>query len=549
MAETHRADGQDQAGLSARRGLDHEAMWRAMRALVERVTRAVDGDDALDACLDVVVELLGADRGLVLVPMSDGTLRAATARRQRHPLTPHEREEVSKTIVRQALDGGQCVVWDEEAARKRSAGGLRGYASESVSTLGIRVALAAPILAAPGLTPRAVVYVDFRDPRKFVEDRQVEFFMTAAMVIGAVLDQHARAETTRAHLREARTHTVESRSTPPLADLLGPASMGQLRAEIDAAVLGTLSLFILGESGSGKTLLAHAIAEASGRRPIVRALLGGSDDLNTITSELFGHERGAFSGATSKRVGLVEFADKGTLILDEVLNMPAHAQRLLLDFTQFGTYRPLGYERPEPKRADVRIVAATNGDLGAAMRDGRFRADLYHRLAGVVLHLPPLRARREDIPALAESTLRRIDPARTWTLSVGLRRLLLSPTIAWSGNVRQLERVVARARERALSRDPTAMALGPEHLDARDLDAETPRDVAVGSPDAGLASAWERLQTQREQLAAREHEMIREALARSGGVVAHAARELGMARTTLASRIDVLGIRSARRDG
>jgi len=98
-------------------------------------------------------------------------------------------------------------------------------------------------------------------------------------------------------------------------------------------------------------LLAHSIAETSGKRPIVRATLGGSDDLNTITSELFGHERGSFSGATGRRVGLVEFANGGTLILDELLNLPPHAQKLLLDFTQFGTYRPLGYDRAEPKRA------------------------------------------------------------------------------------------------------------------------------------------------------------------------------------------------------
>jgi transcriptional regulator with GAF, ATPase, and Fis domain len=273
-------------------------------------------------------------------------------------------------------------------------------------------------------------------------------------------------------------------------------------------------------------------------------MLGGSDDLNTITSELFGHERGAFSGAASKRVGLVEFADKGTLILDEVLNMPPHAQRLLLDFTQFGTYRPLGYDRPEPKRADVRIIAATNGDLSAAMRDGRFRVDLFHRLACVVLQVPPLRARREDIAALAESVLLRLDPSRRWSITLAARRVLVSPTIAWSGNVRQLERVVARARDRALARDPSARLLVAEHLDARDFDGHIVE--APPEPAASLADGWQRLQAQREALTEREHEMIRDALARSGGVVSQAARELGLARTTLASRIDVLGIRNAR---
>src|SRR4029079_19208768 len=193
-----------------------------------------------------------------------------------------------------------------------------------------------------------------------------------------------------------------------------------------------------------KTLLAQAIAEASAKRPIVRATLGGSDDLNTITSELFWHERGAFSGATGRRVGLVEFANNGTLILDELLNLPPHAQKLLLDFTQFGTYRPLGYDRAEPKKARVRIVGATNGDLRAAMRDGRFREDLYHRLAAVVIALPSLRERRGDIPALAERTLRRDDSSEVCTLSIATRQLLVAPALECSGNVRQLERVVAR---------------------------------------------------------------------------------------------------------
>src|SRR5438477_9590402 len=102
-----------------------------------------------------------------------------------------------------------------------------------------------------------------------------------------------------------------------------------------SALAGTSSILVLGESGTGKTLLAQAIAEASGRRPIVRAVLGTSDDLNTVTSELFGHERGSFSGASGTRMGLVEYAHKGTLILDEVLNLSPHAQKLLLDFTQF----------------------------------------------------------------------------------------------------------------------------------------------------------------------------------------------------------------------
>src|SRR5687767_14987062 len=147
--------------------------------------------------------------------------------------------------------------------------------------------------------------------------------------------------------------------------------MESIRRELQSAIHGESTILILGESGTGKTLLAHAIAEASGRLPVVRAVLGSSDDLNTITSELFGHERGAFSGALTRRTGLFELAHGGTLILDELLNLPPPAQQLLLDFCQFGTYRPLGYDRREPKRAEVRIIACTNGDIERALAEGR----------------------------------------------------------------------------------------------------------------------------------------------------------------------------------
>ena len=158
-----------------------------------------------------------------------------------------------------------------------------------------------------------------------------------------------------------------------------------LRAELAMAVGSELPVLMLGDSGVGKTLLARAIAEASGRLPMVRAMLGAADDLNTITSELFGHERGAFSGALATRTGLVGHADGGTLVLDEILNLPAHAQQLLLDFTQFGTYRPLGHAGAEPRHARTRIIAVTNGDLEAAVRRGAFREDLFYRLGAIVV--------------------------------------------------------------------------------------------------------------------------------------------------------------------
>ena len=505
-----------------------------MRLLLERLNGTLDSATAMDDCLDIVVELLGADRGLIALTFENGGSHTITARRACKPLSPEEREEISRTIMREALDSTSFIQCLPLQTREPP---------ESMSAFGITAALAAPL---PGRTPgngaRGVLYVDFRNPLNHIGDRHVEFFLAATTLVGATLDQLSRSETTRAHLKEAESHCLESRRAPSLDELLAPPSLSLIRNDVQAAIRGNSTLLILGESGTGKTLLAHAIAEAIGRRPIVRAILGSSDDLNTISSELFGHERGAFSGAVARRAGLVAFAEGGTLLLDEVMNFPPHAQRLLLDLTQFGTYRPLGYDRPEPKRANIRLIASTNGDVELAMRDGRFRSDLYQRLAGVVIELPPLRERREDIPFLAERALS-ADRSRSWSLSSSLRRLLVSSSIRWSGNMRQLERVVLRARERALQRDATACVLSAEHVDPRDIEGaalrRTPTQSAPGTPP----DTWQILQDERERLDRREQQLIRDALTRSSGVVAHAARELGIARTTLSSRVEALGLR------
>ena len=355
------------ASLALEREPDPEVVWRYMRRLVDRLFSMID-ELAMDDALDILVELLGADRGCVLLTSADGSTHIVNARAQNKALAASEREEVSRTIIRESLDSGRCIVWDP----------LTNDSTSSVAILGIRGALAAPLQcgALSREEPRGVLYVDFRDRRKQISEPHIEFFMAAATLIGAMLELRTRSRSDREQLAEARTHHVESRRTPPLDDLLVTASMRALRADVHMALGASGTILIVGESGTGKTLLAQAIAESLGRRPIVRAVLGSSDDLNTITSELFGHEKGAYSGAASKRIGLVEFAHGGTLILDEVLNLPLHAQQLLLDFTQFGTYRPLGYDGAKPKRADVRLVAATNGDLAAAIRERRFREDL-----------------------------------------------------------------------------------------------------------------------------------------------------------------------------
>jgi transcriptional regulator with GAF, ATPase, and Fis domain len=519
-----------------------EALWDDMCRLLDRVVTAADRDRFLDECLDTLVEQLRAERALVFAQDPAGTASVLSARGEARDLDPAEREEISKTIVRRVVDSGESLIW-------RPAQGV----TESIEALSITAAIAVPLREVAwkgdenaGET-RGVLYVDFRDILREIEDTEVEFVRGAASLVSLVLAVSQRLQLAREDLRVAKVREESTGELPSLEEMLWPPKMHTIRKEVMSALRGDSSILILGESGTGKTLLARAIADAAGKTPVVRATLGASDDLNTITSELFGHEKGAFSGAVTKRTGLVELAKGGVLILDEILNLPKHAQQLLLDFTQFGTYRPLGYEGAEPKRVKVRIIAATNGDLEAATRDGRFRVDLYYRFSQVMLKMPPLRDRREEIPQLAEGFLQRIDPARVWILSVPLRRLLISPQLPWPGNVRQLEAMVRRARERALTRDQDTETLTPEDF-ALEFGSVSPgavTDVGSSGPPISadaLGERWGKLQAERTRLDEAERQIIGAALTKFGGVVSRAARELDVPRTSLLSRMNTLGL-------
>jgi DNA-binding NtrC family response regulator len=523
-------------------------LWRGLRDLQARIVAAMDRDDVLDEALDVVIDSLGADRGLVYFGTTATGVQVVAARRAGRGLTPLEMAEVSQIAVDDAMSRDACIEW-RPTDRGR----------ESMTELGIGMALAAPLRWGDtdngDRAQMGAVYVDFRAPFLPPAELPMQFLDSASALIAGVVEQRERRQSFRDwDQRVHEIHPVEEVSGPSLEELLRPPSMVELRQDVRAATVGNSNVILLGESGTGKTRLAELVAAASGRSPIVRAVLGQSDDLNTITSELFGHERGAFSGASGKRKGLVEYADGGTLILDEILNLPPHAQQLLLDFTQFGHYRPLGYQGREPKRARVRLIAATNGDLAAAMREGRFRQDLWFRLAAVPIRLPPLRERREDIPLLAESYLRRLDRGRLWRLTVPARRLLLSDELSWDGNIRELEGVMQLARDRALAESPASTNIRPEHIRARDLgrlDLRIPEPADYAPPPVArefqvepdeLDDSWARLQRERKALDEIETRIIEMALKRHRGIVSHAAKELAVSRTSLISRMTTLGI-------
>jgi transcriptional regulator with PAS, ATPase and Fis domain len=272
------------------------------------------------------------------------------------------------------------------------------------------------------------------------------------------------------------------------------------------------TVLILGESGTGKELAARALHAASprARAPFV-AINCASLSETLLESELFGHEKGAFTGALQRKIGKIEVAQGGTLFLDEIGEMPLPLQARLLRVLQERTFERVGGTRP--LQADVRLVAATNRDLPREVTEGRFRSDLFYRLNVIAVTVPPLRERREDIPLLASHFAAihgRAVRGRGLGVSPAARALL--GRYAWPGNIRELSNAIERA---VVLGDGEAIL--PEDLPEALLEAAP----AAGSPDGAAPRFHEALNRYKRQL-------IREAMAESGGTVTRAAERLGL---------------------
>ncbi|HNB45495.1 MAG TPA: sigma 54-interacting transcriptional regulator [Burkholderiaceae bacterium] len=327
-----------------------------------------------------------------------------------------------------------------------------------------------------------------------------------------------------------------AQSVPAADGLIGRSAPFQAMLELVARVgPAEASVLLLGESGTGKELVARAVHEASPRaqKPLVVVDCASLPE-TLFESELFGHERGAFTGAHSAKPGLVEAANGGTLFLDEVGDIPLTMQVKLLRLLESGTYRRVG--STELRRADLRVVAATHRDLHAMVADGRFREDLFHRLGTFPIPLPALRERRDDIPLLAVSLLARVVPRRALALSAGaLERLARHD---YPGNVRELRNVLERA---ALLTD------GPSIEAAQIEQALALSARHAGSPPPLPATANESARTAARQppaatLRDAEQAALRAALAEHSGSRAELAQHLGISPRTLYRKLRELDL-------
>ena len=301
-------------------------------------------------------------------------------------------------------------------------------------------------------------------------------------------------------------------------------SMRNLFGLLKTVSATTSTILITGETGTGKELVAKAIHHNSPRRNHQFVTLNcGAIPETLLEAELFGHVRGAFTGAVGARPGRLQQAHKGTLFLDEVGTMSANLQTKLLRALQEREFEQLGDN--QSIKVDVRVIAATNSDLTQMVEDGTFRKDLFYRLNVIPIQLPPLRNRREDIPLLAQNLLEKLSqaqvpPRKNIVFSQDAMRNMM--TFSWPGNIRQLENVIERA---------LALTQGRSQIDATDLPQEVQRDEqTLENPDVVLPEVNVDLQ---KYLYDVEREIIRRTLERTGGNKQKAAQLLNIKRTTL----------------
>jgi serine/threonine-protein kinase PknK len=415
---------------------------------------------------------------------------------------------------------------------------------QSVHALKLRSVLALPLIARGEVL--GVVYLDDRLRKGAFGPRELSWAQTIVQLAAvAILDarqnvllrraarraQRASAELAEALAkREAEVDTLArelaqqrtGRATRHRYDrIIGDSEpIQKLLSIVDRVTASDVPVLIFGESGSGKELLARAIHENGPRssRPFVSENCGAIPE-GLLESALFGHVRGAFTGADRPRAGLFEVADRGTLFLDEIGEMSLPMQTKLLRVLEDGMVKPLGSDRA--RKVDVRVVAATHRDLEAMVKARTFREDLYYRLNIVPLRIPPLRARTSDIPLLVQHFVKAHAKGMDLRLTKAALAKLLS--YAWPGNVRQLENEVRRA-----------IVLCDGVIDAEHL-----------SPEVGGARTTARVPdglNVRERIDALEVELVQKALERTKGNQTQAAKLLGLSRFGLQKMMKRLGV-------
>ena len=472
-----------------------------------------------------VLEILGRRhaiaRSLIVLMDEDAKQLHVEAAHGLNRPSHHIHYTLGEGVIGKVVESGRAVivprVTKEPTLVFRAAGRDDAHEEES-SFICVPIGFDRKVVGALG------VNLKFKPDRNF--ERSRAFFSVVASMIGQALKvqrliaaQHRRLVNENAHLRQ------ELKERYDFAGIVGNSGPMQRVYEQVAQVARTGTTVLLrGESGTGKELIAHAIHYNSARakKPFVKVSCGALPD-TLIESELFGYEKGAFTGAMQRRQGRFELANDGTIFLDEIGELPAETQIALLRVIQERQFERVGGSRGIP--TDVRIIAATNRDLAAAIAAGTFRADLFYRLNVFPINVPPLRQRKEDIPMLVEYFVKRYaDKARKQISKIDKNTLELCQSYHWPGNIRELQNIIERS---------VILCTG----DTLWID-----EAWLSSQNARLDSS----SPLKQNLQNYEKELIEAALAESNGKVAGpdgAAAKLGIPRSTLDLKIKQLKIK------
>ncbi len=526
--------------------------------------------------LDETLSTITCDRGMIFLLGPEGSSEVVVARGLESE-SIRDASSYCRTVIERAARGEEILIVDtsrDPRFRER----------RSVTLFHIVSIVCVPLRMGPHV--RGALYLDSRAGGRLLREEDLELARNVAGRMAARIRDAWELERQR---EEALLRQRSFCQTYRLDAIVGESpAMKKVFRLLEAVIASDCNVLITGPSGSGKELAARAI-HFSGRRkmaPFVPVDCGALQD-SLVESEFFGYRRGAFTGADLDKKGLFEEADKGTLFLDEVTNTTTHFQAKLLRVLQSGEFRRIG--DTTPRKVDVRIVAASNANIEEAIRQGRFREDLYYRLNVVTVRLPSLRERREDVPALAEQLAS--DFCRREKIEfrgIGESALRALCAHAWPGNVRELKNAVESAlilsRDGAVRREflpdelregcfeeirdllqegasslsehqeavETAALGGPDFGSGADLthddassstrhrtpDATTPVPPESGTRPAGWITGDEREILDRSD----DRERIIDALRRAAGDKSLAARILGCSRMTLYRRMQRLGI-------
>jgi Nif-specific regulatory protein len=500
-------------------------MLNALNAIGQKLTSILDLDDLLTHLLDLSIENVRAERGMVFLrDEATGEMQLACARN----MDKESLEDVSsfsRSVIKRVAEGHTLL--EVDVGKDPALSTLQSLVIHEIKS----------ILCVPMRTRgRAVgvIYLDTRRAAQMFTDKErtfVESFASQAAI--AIENARAFGDISAENERLKREAAGKGR----FESLIGTSAAMMKLSDTIAGVMGSdCNVLVAGASGTGKELVAKAIHYNGPRqkKKFVAIDCGALPD-SLLEAELFGFTRGAFTGADRDKAGLIEESHGGTLFLDEITNTTVALQAKLLRVLQEHEVRRLGEN--SPRRVDARIIAATNADIAALIRDGKFRSDLYYRLNVVTIEVPALRDRREDIPLLVEHFVRQHSPddATRKRLAPGVVEAL--GRYDWPGNVRELENVVERllvlARGPVISQDSL-----PENVRA----AAGLEDMAAVARNAALDGGNNGQNEGRYGSKSGEQMMVEDALRRFGGDKAKAARFIGWNRQKLYRKMKGFGI-------